>query len=113
MALARGIEDAKRPGYTRGDADVLANFKNVAKSAKVTPEQAWAVYFLKHVDAITTHMTQPDLPISEAMEQRFADALNYLKLGYALFRERGLTLEQEEAILAIKRRTLAYNDDGA
>ena len=88
LALANQIEVSKRPGYTAGSEDVLNNFKQVAVRSNVTPEQAWAVYFLKHVDAITSIMTQPDLPVSEAPPGRFADAVNYLKLGYALLQER-------------------------
>ena len=88
LAAAQRIEDSKRPGYTRGDADVLKNFKDTAARCGLTPEQAWAVFFLKHIDAITTFMTKPDLPVSEAPEGRFCDALNYLKLGWALLKER-------------------------
>jgi hypothetical protein len=88
MALASKIETDKRPGYTSGSADVLANFKRVAVRAGITPEQAWLVYFLKHIDAVTSIMAQPDLPVSEAPPGRFADAINYLKLGYALLEER-------------------------
>jgi hypothetical protein len=88
MQLAREIETSKRPGYTRGDDDVLANFKRAAEGAGITTEQAWAVFFLKHIDAIVSIMTKPHLAVSEAAEGRFADALNYLRLGYALLRER-------------------------
>jgi hypothetical protein len=84
---ANGIETAKRPGYTLGNDDVLKNFKAVAARAGITPEQAWAVYFLKHIDAITAVMTRPDLPVSEAPLGRFSDAINYLKLGWALLQE--------------------------
>jgi hypothetical protein len=84
---ANGIETAKRPGYTLGNEDVLKNFKAVAARAGITPEQAWAVYFLKHIDAITAVMTRPDLPVSEAPLGRFSDAINYLKLGWALLQE--------------------------
>lgn len=85
---AENIESAKRPGYTLGNEDVLRNFKAVAERIGVTPEQAWAVYFLKHIDAITAIMAKPELPVSEAPLGRFADAINYLKLGYALLSER-------------------------
>lgn len=85
---ADGIETAKRPGYTLGNEDVLRNFKQAAARAGITPGQAWAVYFLKHIDAITSVMTRPDLPVAEAPLGRFSDAINYLKLGYALMLER-------------------------
>lgn len=88
MALAREIEMSKRPGYTVGSVDVLANFKAVAARSGITTEQAWCVYFLKHIDAIVTIMTKPDLPISEAPPGRFADAINYLRLGFAILAER-------------------------
>jgi hypothetical protein len=88
LTLAHEIETSKRPGYTGGSVDVLANFKNVAQRAGISTEQAWAVYFLKHIDAVLTIMTKPDLPVSEAPPGRFADAINYLKLGYAILQER-------------------------
>lgn len=84
---AAEIELSKRPGYTRGDIDVLANFKRAGQTAHITTKQAWVVFFMKHVDAIVTHMGQPDLPVSEEMSGRFADAINYLKLGYAIMRD--------------------------
>ncbi len=88
MQLARDIEESKRPGYTRGDEDVLGNFKRAAAQVGVSTEQAWGVFFMKHFDAILSIMTQPDLAVSEEPAQRFADAVNYLRLGYALLRER-------------------------
>lgn len=87
LKLASDIENAKRPGYTRGDADVLANFKDVARRVGLTPMQAWGAYFLKHVDAITSLAKDPSIPQAEAIEGRFADAVNYLKLGFALVAE--------------------------
>lgn len=88
VGVAKLIEASKRPGYTGGSVDVLANFKNVAARAGITAEQAWLVYFLKHIDAIGSIMGRPDLPVSEEPIGRFADAMNYLKLGFALWRER-------------------------
>lgn len=86
--LARSIEDSKRPGYTIGNSDVLHNFKSVAARLGLTPEQCWAVYFSKHTDAICAIMARPDLPVAEAAPGRFADCVNYLRLGFALWRER-------------------------
>lgn len=97
MALARSIEDSKRPGYTVGSEDVLANFKRVAERSGITTEQAWAVYFLKHIDAIVSIMTKPDLPVSEAAPGRFADAVNYLRLGFGLWRERSAVAASSSA----------------
>jgi hypothetical protein len=84
LVEAAKIEAAKRPAYTVGSDDVLANFKRVALRADIHPWQAWAVYFLKHVDALLTAATRADLPQAEPLVGRFADAINYLKLGAAL-----------------------------
>jgi len=86
---ATGIEHAKRAGYTMGSEDVLANFKRIAERAGLTAGQVWTVYFLKHVDAIAAAMSRPELAQAEPLEERFADCLNYLKLGFALFGETG------------------------
>ena len=86
-AEAHRIEDSKRPGYTVGSVDVLANFKRVAERTGLTVGQAWAVYFLKHIDAITSIMTRPELPVSEEPIGRFSDAINYLHLGWAILDE--------------------------
>lgn len=96
---AKGIETAKRPGYTGGDEDVLRNFKSVADRLYVVcpcgcghrfhppPGLVLAVYFLKHVDAVLNALTQPDLPQAEAPLGRFSDARNYLHLGWAIYSE--------------------------
>lgn len=87
LAVAREIETSKRPGYTLGDTDVLANFKRTAERAGISVGQAWTVFFMKHIDAITSIMSRPDLPVSEEPEGRFADAVNYLRLGFAILQE--------------------------
>jgi len=87
------IEKAKRPGYTSADNDVLKNFKHVAQRLGITPMQAWGVYFLKHIDAISSYAKDKDIPQAEELTGRFADAVNYLSLGYALYKEQqGLDL---------------------
>jgi hypothetical protein len=89
LSKASSIEDAKRPAYTGGNPDCLHNFKTVAARLGISPLQAWGVYFLKHIDAITSLAKDETLPQAEAIEGRFADAINYLKLGFALFTEGG------------------------
>ncbi len=56
-----GIADEKGAEYSQaganyqtGDADVLLNFKEVAKRTGTTPVQVLLNYMLKHVDSITT-----------------------------------------------------------
>lgn len=87
LELADTIETSKRPAYTGDSDDVLRNFKDVAQRLNLTPLQAWGVYFLKHIDAITSYVKDNNIPQAETIESRFADALNYLKLGLAIVYE--------------------------
>ena len=82
-----GIQDSKRPGYTVGNRDVLHNFKSVAERVGISTGQVWAVYALKHVDAIMSIMCHPDLPVSEAPIGRFSDLMNYCELGFGIYVE--------------------------
>lgn len=84
---ARDIEQAKRPGYTQANEDVLFNFKFVADQMGVTPMQVWGVYFLKHVMALSAYAKNAEIPQAEGIIGRFADAINYLYLGFALAKE--------------------------
>ena len=88
---AKDIRDAKRPAYTIGSKDVLNNFKTVADRVGIDPRQVWLVYFLKHVDAITSAAKDPNIPQAEALLDRFADAINYLHLGWAIVSEESKT----------------------
>tara|TARA_R110002051_G_scaffold303115_1_gene371766 strand:- start:4347 stop:4724 length:378 start_codon:yes stop_codon:yes gene_type:complete len=85
--LAKNIENAKRPGYTQANGDVLANFRKAAELSGTTPMQAWGVYFYKHVAAIMSYAKDPTIPQAEDIEGRFADAMNYLKLGFYILKE--------------------------
>jgi hypothetical protein len=103
--LANGIANAKRPGYTQGNADVLRNFKRVAGAVPnecpacghgftLNPGQVWAVYLLKHVDAVVSGAGRPGLPQAEPLDGRFADLLNYADLGFGIVVEQAV--EQSE-----------------
>lgn len=86
-SAANNIANNKRPAYIIGNEDVLFNFKSVAARVGITPLQAWGVYFLKHIDALTALAKDSAIPQAEGIEGRFCDALNYLDLGYALYKE--------------------------
>src|SRR5690606_3530337 len=95
LRTAEDIESSKRPAYTIGSEDVLANFKRIAERTGQEPGQVLATYMLKHVDAVTSALCRPDLPQAEAILGRFADLINYAKLGYALIEERGEKLRDD------------------
>lgn len=73
--------------YRCGNPDVLANFKRQAQLLDIPPEKIWAVYFLKHIDAIINYVRSGRIVSDEPIQGRIADARNYLLLGHALFTE--------------------------
>lgn len=91
--VARGIVVDKRPSYTVGSEDVLANFKRTAEHAGVTPGTVWGIFVLKHLDSVLAYFKNGTTS-SESIEGRFADLLNYINLGYAIYRE-----EQDEGMI--------------
>lgn len=90
LATASRIETEKRPGYTQGNEDCFRNFKEVAKRTGSTPFQVLLTYLLKHIDSICSAGNK-SITQAEPMKERFADAINYLKLGYALLEEEANT----------------------
>ena len=85
---ADGVESEKRPSYTMGSDDVLANFKRVGEAAGIPASKVALVYFLKHVDSITAYVKDREaISQSEPMMGRFADARNYLTLMAACLAE--------------------------
>ena len=87
------IMSAKQPEYTNNNTDVLHNFKSTAKRLGTDPMTVWSVFFDKHIQAIQSHAANPDMPQAEPIESRYADAMNYLQLGYALMKEREVKVE--------------------
>ena len=81
------IENDKRPSYTIGSEDVLANFKRVGDRAEIPSTKIAVIYLLKHLDSIMSIVNNPDIPQSEPVLDRFADAVNYLALLLALIVE--------------------------
>ncbi len=92
LALADEVSLNKRKEYTGNDQDVLKNFKRIATRLDITPLHVWSVYFNKHVDSVNTYI-KDEGEVSESMDSRFSDLLNYLFLGYALIKEK----EEEES----------------
>ena len=86
-AFAKAIMDAKQPEYTNQDKDVLVNFKRTAENLGLESQEVWAVFFYKHVQAILSHAHNPDMHQAEPLQSRYADCINYLYLGYALYLE--------------------------
>ena len=84
---AQDIMDAKQPEYTNKSIDVLNNFKQTAKSLNTTPFIVWGIFFNKHIQAILSHAGDQNMHQAEPIDSRYADALNYLFLGFAMLVE--------------------------
>jgi len=87
LEKAQDIMDVKQPEYTNKSIDVLNNFKSTAKSIGIQPMEVWAVFFNKHIQAILSHAGDPNMHQAEPIDSRYADALNYLFLGFAMLVE--------------------------
>jgi hypothetical protein len=84
------ILNSKGADYARDKelGDKLGNFRRIAAQTGIEPRQVWLIYFLKHVDALA-HWAMTGGVESEALEGRFADARNYIDLGYAIWKHLG------------------------
>lgn len=84
IRLASLIESQKRPAYTIGSADVHANFRRSGDRWDIAPGASLGQHMDKHYDAICSALREGTIPQAEPLETRFADLLNYAKLGFTL-----------------------------
>ena len=84
----RGLSASKRKDYTKGSVDVLANFKNVAESTDLRPEQVLLVYMQKQFDAVANYVKSNGQSESEPIKERISDLLNYAELLWGLVNEK-------------------------
>lgn len=96
VSSCKGLLNLKGGEYA-SDVDVLANFKRGAANNGVTPGQVALVFLGKHLDAIHTYVRNDAKGahqiLSEPIEGRFHDAINYLFLLLAVLEEgKGLRL---------------------
>ena len=86
LASANAVLDNRNAAYAPSD-DYVGNFKTIAARTGLTPTQVWNVLDAKASNAITKLMNGEDAP-GETPEERWSDRCNYVRLGYALWRER-------------------------
>lgn len=76
-----------------GSADRLANFKRGAQLTGCTPLQVLFVYMSKHYDALATYVRKEasgeGQQLSEPIEGRLDDLINYCLLAQAIIAEGG------------------------
>jgi hypothetical protein len=90
------LSASKREDYTRGDEDVLANFKNVAKSTGLRPDQVLLVYAQKQFDAVANYVKTGGQSESEPIKERISDVTNYMELLWGLINDPELYGEKVE-----------------
>jgi len=81
----------KRIEYTesRGDEDVLANFKATAASLELEPIQVLGVFMQKHYSSIVNYIKTGQTYSDEDIGSRIMDLIQYLELTYACVIEKG------------------------
>lgn len=86
--------------------DALYNFKSAARSAGITPLQAWLVHFEKQVSAIQSYV-RGNRNISDALRSRVLDVRNYTTLLMALVEDEVM----DDKILEDKIIAMKYHPD--
>lgn len=81
------IAETKGEEYAHS-TDRLANFKRQAMLLNQPALMVWAVYFMKHIDAIMSFVKTGREFSDEGIRGRFVDAITYLLLGYAIIKEK-------------------------
>jgi hypothetical protein len=87
----RGLCNTKGKEYAH-DADRFANFKRLSAELQLAPDKVLWVYLKKHLDSIVHHINTKE-SLSEPIDGRIDDAVNYLLLLKGLWRD--MAKEQE------------------
>lgn len=92
------ITKTKGEDYTKGDEDVLTNFKE-GRVFGLTSFQTCGLFTKKHIDAIYNYIKSEGQSESEPIRERIKDAINYLILLNGLIEEhKGLIKERDEPL---------------
>lgn len=76
----------QRRGAYAADGDVLMNFKQVASETNVSTAKVWEIYFRKALNALRA-VVEGGESAGESRLERAVDALNYVRLGWAIANE--------------------------
>ena len=85
------LTEKKGKDYTKGDIDVLKNFKEGSECFGFRSEQVLAIFLKKHIDAIYNYIKTNGQSQSEPIEERIKDAINYLVFLQALIKDKNIT----------------------
>jgi len=83
----------KRVEYTesRGDQDVLENFKATGKDLNLDPLQVLGIFMKKHWSSIINYIKTGRTYSSEKIDGRIMDLIQYLELTYACIEEKRMS----------------------
>lgn len=85
--LGYTIMKKKNPEYSEESIDYLANFRFVAHELNLLPHQVLYVYMRKHWASIAAFCRDPQKEMSEPIEMRLADSMNYHRLLFGLIKD--------------------------
>jgi len=85
--LEHKIIATKGKEYTQGSQDRAKNFKGAAEDLGIPTLYCWWVYTKKQMDAILSYVKNEKTYSGECIEQRVADAVNYLHLLVYIIRQ--------------------------
>lgn len=81
------ITKSKGDDYTKGNVDVLSNFKEGGSQLGVPPMKTLGIFMKKHTDAINNYIKNEGQCESEPISERIADAINYLIFLQAIIKD--------------------------
>jgi len=81
------LTDTKGNDYTKGNKDVLFNFKETGNNININAIDVCYIFMHKHYQAITNYIKTKGQSESEPIEERVKDLINYLVLLQALIKE--------------------------
>lgn len=87
FARCRELTDTKGKDYSKGNIDMLRNFKENAEEFNMTSLQATGLYMKKHVDAIYNYIKTNGQSESEPIGERLSDLINYVCFLAALIED--------------------------
>jgi hypothetical protein len=86
LAASNAVLLERETSYAEG-GDRLANFKRIAREVGLTPEKVCEVYLHKALCSVTKLLNGQEVK-GEPVVSRFSDVMNYVRLAYALIREK-------------------------
>lgn len=84
----KNLTDTKNKDYTKGNEDFLAFFKESGVDLDIPELKATGLMMKKHINAVYAYIKNEGSHESEPIEERIADAVNYLTFILALIKEK-------------------------